>query len=74
MLVSPSDVVARAKATIKECTVSEAKQNLWQFHPDTEHRIVAYLAENYPPDAARRRAAIPRELMPPNPYAYTNAN
>ena len=28
MLVSPSDVVARAKATIKECTVSEAKQSL----------------------------------------------
>lgn len=28
MLVSPSDVVARAKATIKECTVSEAKQFL----------------------------------------------
>ena len=28
MLVSPSDVVARAKATIKECTVSEAKQTL----------------------------------------------
>jgi len=28
MLVNPSDVVARAKATIKECTVSEAKQFL----------------------------------------------
>ena len=28
MLISPSDVVARAKATIKECTVSEAKQVL----------------------------------------------
>ena len=28
MLVSPSDVVARAKASIKECTVSEAKQFL----------------------------------------------
>ncbi len=28
MLVSPSDFVARAKATIKECTVSEAKQFL----------------------------------------------
>lgn len=25
MLVSPADVVARAKATIRECTVSEAK-------------------------------------------------
>ncbi len=28
MLVSPSDVVARAKATIKECTVSQAKERL----------------------------------------------
>ena len=52
----------------------QKKQNLWQFDPDTENRIVAYLAENYPPDAARRRAAIPPELMPPNPYAHTTAN
>lgn len=28
MLVPPADVVARAKATIKECTVSEAKKSL----------------------------------------------
>ena len=28
MLVSPADVVARAKATIKECTVSQAKQSI----------------------------------------------
>jgi rhodanese-related sulfurtransferase len=28
MLVSPADIVARAKATIKECTVSQAKQQL----------------------------------------------
>ena len=28
MLVAPADVVARAKATIKECTVSEAKKRL----------------------------------------------
>ena len=28
MLVNPADVVARAKATIKECTVTEAKQFL----------------------------------------------
>lgn len=28
MLVSPADVVARAKATIKECTVSQAKHRL----------------------------------------------
>lgn len=46
----------------------QKKQNLWQFDPVTEERIVAYLAENYPPDAARRRAAIPPDLMPDNPY------
>ena len=46
----------------------QKKQNLWQFDPLTEERIVAYLAENYPPDAARRRAAIPADLMPANPY------
>lgn len=47
----------------------QATQNLWQFDPDTESRIVAYLSEYYAPDEARRRAAIPRDLMPPNPYA-----
>lgn len=45
------------------------EQNLWQFDPDTEARIVAYLAENYPPEASRRRAALPADLMPPNPYS-----
>jgi len=47
----------------------QAKQGLWTFDPDTENRIITYLAENYPPDAARRRAPIPPDLMPPNPYA-----
>ena len=47
----------------------QAKQNLWQFEPETEQRIIAYLAENYPPQADRRRAQIPPDLMPPNPYA-----
>jgi hypothetical protein len=46
----------------------QAKQNLWQFDTDTEDRIIAYLAENYPPQADRRRVAISPELMPPNPY------
>ena len=50
----------------------QKKQNLWQFDPGTEGRIIAYLAKNYPPDAARRRAAIPPELMPPNPYSSSN--
>jgi len=47
----------------------QKKQNLWQFEPDTETKIVAYLAENYPPRDASRRSAIPPGLMPPNPFA-----
>ncbi len=47
----------------------QAKQNLWQFEPDTEQKIIAYLASNYPPQDDRRRAAIPPDLMPPIPYA-----
>jgi len=50
----------------------QKKQNLWQFDAGTENRIITYLAENYPPDEARRRAAIPHELMPPNPYSTVN--
>jgi hypothetical protein len=46
----------------------QAKQNLWQFDPDTENKIVGYLATNYPPQEDRRRAAIPPDLMPPNLY------
>lgn len=45
------------------------KQNLWQFDPETENKIIAYLATNYPPRADQRRSAIPPDLMPPNPYA-----
>ena len=47
----------------------QEKQNLWQFDPETESRITTYLADNYPPQEDRRRAAIPPDLMPPNPYA-----
>ena len=46
----------------------QESQNLWQFDPDTEARIVHYLATNYPPSKDRRRAPIPDDLMPPNPY------
>ena len=46
----------------------QEKQNLWQFDPDTETKIISYLAENYPPRDASRRSAIPQDLMPPNPY------
>lgn len=47
----------------------QEKQNLWQFDPNTEIKIVAYLAKNYPPRDASRRSAIAQDLMPPNPYA-----
>lgn len=46
----------------------QKKQNLWDFDAITEERIVVYLAENYPPSAAQRRAALAPELLPPNPY------
>ena len=47
----------------------QEKQNLWQFEQETEQKIVSYLAQNYPPQEDRRRAPVPPELMPPNPYA-----
>ena len=47
----------------------QKKQNLWQFEPEVEKRIIGYLAENYAPGEDRRRAAIQPDLMPPNPYA-----
>ena len=47
----------------------QKKQDLRQFDPATEKKIIGYLAENYPPQAERRRAPIPPDLMPPNPYA-----
>lgn len=47
----------------------QKKQNLWDFDPEIEQRIITYLADNYPPSDARRRSAIPPELMPPNPYS-----
>ena len=46
----------------------QKKQNLWQFDPVTEEKIIGYLAEYYPPGASQRRAALAPELMPPNPY------
>lgn len=49
----------------------QATQNLWQFQPQVEQKIVAYLAQHYPPANTQRRAPIPRELMPPNPYGPT---
>ena len=50
----------------------QKKQNLWEFDEVTEARIIAYLAENYPPVAAQRRAALAPDPMPPNPYSTVN--
>lgn len=47
----------------------QKKQNLWAFEPEVEQKIVVWLAENYPPSDERRRAAIPPDQMPPNPFA-----
>jgi mono/diheme cytochrome c family protein len=47
----------------------QKKQNLWQFTPEVEDKILTYLEENYPPREDQRRAAIPPDLMPPNPLA-----
>ena len=47
----------------------QEKQNLWEFQPDIEDKILTYLEETYPPREDQRRASIPPSLMPPNPYA-----
>ena len=46
----------------------QGSPGLWPLDPETEKKIVTYLAENYGPDEAFRRAPIPGNLMPPNPY------
>ena len=46
-------------------------QNLWQFDPATETRMLDYLAANYPPQPNRRRAPIPPSLLPSPPDKQT---
>jgi len=46
----------------------QEKQGLWQFDPTTENTILTYLADQYPPGKATRRAALAEEALPPNPY------
>lgn len=41
-------------------------QNLWQFEPAVEATILDYLAGNYAPRQAYRRAPLPEHLMPPD--------
>lgn len=43
-------------------------QGLWEFQPETEETILDYLAEYYGPKEDTRRPALPRTLMPENPY------
>jgi len=43
----------------------QATQNLWPLDTKTEGTIVAYLAKNYPPRGAFRRAPLHPSLMPP---------
>lgn len=39
-------------------------QKLWQFDPETEDKILTYLANNYAPTTHVRRPAIAPHLMP----------
>ena len=47
-------------------------QGLWPLDPQTEATILDYLARNYPPSASSRRAPLPPEQMPANPYENTD--
>ena len=42
----------------------QATQNLWAFPPDTEARILDYLARAYPPAQGYRRLPLPSHLLP----------
>jgi hypothetical protein len=46
-------------------------QGLWVFDEATESGILDYLEKNYAPLAVSRRAPIPVDLMPENPYSPT---
>jgi flagellar motor switch protein FliG len=43
-------------------------QGLRLLAPDEEQTILDYLASSYPQKAATRRAALPAQQMPSNPY------
>jgi len=44
----------------------QATQNLWQFEPATEEKILDYLAENYAPSQrSSRRGPLAPHLLPP---------
>ena len=52
----------------------QESQNLWQFDPETESRIVEYLARNYPPRQQSRRSPLDPSLLPVNPFTDETAN
>ncbi len=41
---------------------------MWKIDPAIEKQIIDYLAANYGPSGAYRRAPVPATLLPPNPY------
>ena len=44
----------------------QEKQNLWAIAPETENKIVDYLAQHYPPKPTSRRPPLHPSLMPPS--------
>ena len=42
----------------------QATQNLWQIEASAESRLLDYLARNYGPEEAVRRAQLPAHLLP----------
>lgn len=46
----------------------QGSAGLWPLDKESEAKIISYLASNYGPDEAFRRAPIPGHLLPPNPY------
>lgn len=47
----------------------QGRAGLWPLDEPTETGILDYLEANHGPGAEFRRAPIPANLMPPNPYA-----
>ena len=75
MLVSPADVVARAKATIKECTVSDAKQVLTPTTLLIDIREPAEFARGYIPGAVLSpRGLLEFEIHPLVERTATDSN
>lgn len=46
----------------------QEKQGLWEINPESEDKILTYLAKHYPPTEVSRRRNLPAPLRPPNPY------